>query len=66
MISMKRQILPDYLDAPKLRRLFRVIDNPLYAVAYALCFFCGLRASEATNLKKTDVNLEQKKLKFQT
>ena len=54
---MKRQILPDYLDVPKLRRLFKVIDNPLYAVAYALCFFCGLRASEASNLKKTDVNL---------
>lgn len=60
---MKRQILPDYLDVPKLRRLFKVVDNPLYAVAYALCFFCGLRASEAAGLKKTDVNLEQKKLK---
>jgi len=63
MILMKRKTLPDYLDVPKLRKLFRVIDHPLYAVAYALCFFCGLRASEACSLKKSDVDLTHNRLK---
>lgn len=60
---MKRKRLPDYMDVPKLRRLFRKIDSPMYAVAFALCFFCGLRASETCKLKKSDISLEQRKLK---
>lgn len=60
---MKRKRLPDYLDVPKLRKLFKAIDNPIYAVAFAICFFCGLRVSEACSLKKSDLNLEQRRLK---
>lgn len=60
---MRRKTLPDYLDVPKLRKLMKAIDNPLYAVAFAICFFCGLRASEACKLKKSDINLDQRKLK---
>ncbi len=60
---MKRKRLPDYLDVPKLRKLFKAIDRPIYAVAFALCFFCGLRVSEACALKKSDISLEQKRLK---
>jgi len=60
---MRRKRLPDYMDVPKLRKLFNVIDDPKYAVALAICFFCGLRASEACRLKKIDINLELRKLK---
>lgn len=60
---MRRKTLPDYLDVPKLRKLFRVVDNPMYAIAFALCFFCGLRASEACKLKKSDIDLEHNRLK---
>ncbi len=60
---MKRKTLPDYIEVPKLRKLFRVIDRPMYAIAFAICFFCGLRATETCKLKKSDVNLEQKRLK---
>lgn len=63
MTQMKRKTLPDYMEAGKLRKLFAVIDDPKYAIAFAISFFCGLRASEVCSLRKCDISLEMKRLK---
>ncbi len=55
--------LPSAFDPDQLVQLFDVIDNPKVGVAAALAFFCGLRISEACNLKQEDVDLGMKKLK---
>ncbi len=51
--------LPSAFDPDQLVQLFDVIDNPKVGVAAALAFFCGLRISEACNLKTSDIDLDR-------
>lgn len=55
---MNARKLPRVLRPNQLKRLFEVLEQPKYMIAYLLTFFCGLRRGEVCRLKKQDLDLE--------
>jgi site-specific recombinase XerD len=56
--------LPKTLSQEHVRRLFARITNPLDHALCLLMLRCGLRVSEVTHLKQTDLDWEQKALRI--
>jgi site-specific recombinase XerD len=56
--------LPKTLSQEHVRRLFARITNPLDHALCLLMLRCGLRVSEVTRLKQTDLDWEQKALRI--
>jgi site-specific recombinase XerD len=56
--------LPKALSQEHVRRLFAQIPNPLDHALCLLMLRCGLRVSEVTRLKQTDLDWEQKALRI--
>ncbi|MFA5175945.1 MAG: tyrosine-type recombinase/integrase [Candidatus Nanoarchaeia archaeon] len=49
--------LPKVFEIRELKRLFGVVNEPLYMMAYLLGFFCGLRIGELCKLKVEDIDI---------
>ena len=54
--------LPNILNKKQLLALFESIDDSHVFMGCIIALFCGLRISEACNLKKQDVDLESEKV----
>jgi site-specific recombinase XerD len=52
-----------YLDETELRALFSVIKDKMHKALFKLMYRCGLRLTEAINLKVSDLDLDHKKVK---
>lgn len=58
----EHQLLPDIFSQQELGRLFEMARNPKHRFALKLIYGCGLRVSEAQNLKLEDLRLDRKAL----
>ena len=56
--------LPKKLSQDQVRRLFTQITNPLDHALYLLILRCGLRVSEVTRLRRSDLDWEQQSLRI--
>jgi integrase/recombinase XerD len=59
----KKGMIPDVFNPEQLVNLFDACDRPKVGMAIAIAFFCGLRISEACNLRIEDIDLSSKRLK---
>jgi len=55
--------LPNVIRNVDLKKIANVIIEPRYMIIFVIAFFCGLRASEISKLRKKDVDLEHGVLK---
>lgn len=51
--------LPVILNRDEITKLYSVIDNRKYRIAFLFCYSCGLRLSEMLSLKPCDIDLER-------
>ncbi len=59
-MKMPKRELPTVLRPVDLRKLFDVIEDPKYMIAYIVSFFCGLRRGEICSLKTDKLDLDNK------
>lgn len=57
---MNGRKLPKVMRPSHLKKLFGVVENPIYFMAYILTFFLGLRKGEICRLMKKDIDIENK------
>jgi integrase/recombinase XerD len=60
--SPSPQTLPAVLTHPEVIRLFKVIREPRFRMVLRLIYTCGLRVSEAVNLKVSDIKRDGPRL----
>ncbi|RLG13622.1 MAG: integrase [Candidatus Nanohalarchaeota archaeon] len=56
----KNKTIPEVLTVEEARRLIEVIDNIKHKLIVRLLYGCGLRVSEVINLKKSDLNFDER------
>ena len=61
----RRNKLPNAFYPEQLIQLFDAMERPKVAVVSFIAFFCGLRISEACNLKLANIDLIRKQLKIE-
>jgi integrase/recombinase XerD len=57
-MKMPRRELPDVLRPASLKKLFNVVEDPKYMIAYIVTFFLGLRRGEICSLLTDRVDLD--------
>ena len=51
--------LPEVLTIKQLRKLFEVVDDPMYMMIYSLATYCGMRRASIAKLLKEEIDLER-------
>jgi len=60
----RNKTIPEILTATEIKRLINSTPNIKHKLIIKLLYGCGLRVSEITNLKKTDLNFEENLIKI--
>ncbi|MDR2963112.1 MAG: site-specific integrase [Bacteroidales bacterium] len=61
----KRLSLPKVLGKSEITRLFAALENPKHALMLRLCYGMGLRVSEITNLKISDIDSSRMQVRIE-